>query len=77
MVIPYQTTDFGEFVQFEPLTLCPIDKTPIDLSLMTNEEIGLLNDYHRKVYDQLAPYLDEEEREWLACQCEEIGKSLC
>lgn len=77
MVIPYQTTDFGEFVQFEPLTLCPIDKTPIDLSLMTNEEIGWLNDYHRKVYDQLAPYLDEEEREWLACQCEEIGKSLC
>jgi len=77
MVIPYQTTDFGEFVQFEPLTLCPIDKTPIDLSLMTNEEIGWLNDYHRRVYDQLAPYLDEEEREWLACQCEEIGKSLC
>lgn len=74
---PYKTTDFGEFLQFEPLTLCPIDKEPIDLSLMTNEEIGWLNDYHHRVYDQLAPYLDEEEREWLASQCEEIGKSLC
>ena len=77
LVTPYKTTDFGEFLQFEPLTLCPIDKEPIDLSLMTDEEIGWLNDYHHRVYDQLAPYLDEEEREWLASQCEEIGKSLC
>ena len=77
LVTPYKTTDFGEFLQFEPLTLCPIDKEPIDLSLMTDEEIGWLNDYHHRIYDQLAPYLDEEEREWLASQCEEIGKSLC
>ncbi|MBR6885477.1 MAG: M24 family metallopeptidase C-terminal domain-containing protein, partial [Prevotella sp.] len=33
-------------------------------------------EYHQMVYDRLSPYLDEEERKWLAVQCEEIGKSL-
>lgn len=76
LVVPYQETAFGTFLQFEPLTLCPIDKSAIDISLMTNEEIGWLDEYHQMVYDRLSPYLDEEERKWLAVQCEEIGKSL-
>ena len=76
LVVPYQETAFGNFLQFEPLTLCPIDKSAIDISLMTEEEIGWLDEYHQMVYDRLSPYLDEEEREWLAVQCEEIGKSL-
>ena len=76
LVIPYQETAFGTFLQFEPLTLCPIDKSAIDISLMTDEEKGWLDEYHQMVYDRLSPYLDEEEREWLAVQCEEIGKSL-
>ena len=76
LVVPYQETPFGTFLQFEPLTLCPIDKPAIDISLMTDEEIGWLDEYHQMVYDRLSPYLDEEEREWLAVQCEEIGKSL-
>ena len=76
LVVPYKETAFGNFLQFEPLTLCPIDKSAIDISLMTEEEIGWLDEYHQMVYDRLSPYLDEEEREWLAVQCEEIGKSL-
>ena len=76
LVVPYKETPFGTFLQFEPLTLCPIDKSAIDISLMTDEEIGWLDEYHQMVYDRLSPYLDEEEREWLAVQCEEIGKSL-
>ena len=76
LVVPYKETPFGTFLQFEPLTLCPIDKSAIDISLMTEEEIGWLDEYHQMVYDRLSPYLDEEEREWLAVQCEEIGKSL-
>ena len=76
LVVPYKETPFGTFLQFEPLTLCPIDKSAIDISLMTDEEIGWLDEYHQMVYDRLSPYLDEEERKWLAVQCEEIGKSL-
>jgi len=66
LVVPYKTTDFGTFLQFEPLTLCPIDKRPIDVSLMTDEELQWLNDYHHIIYERLAPHLDEDERQWLA-----------
>lgn len=69
LVVPYRTTDFGTFLQFEPLTICPIDKSPIDTSLMTDEELRWLNDYHRMVYERLAPHLDDEEREWLYEAC--------
>lgn len=66
LVTPYRETSFGRFLQFEPLTLCPIDTTPIVWEMMGDEEIGWLNDYHRMVYERLAPLLDEEERRWLA-----------
>lgn len=61
----YMQTEFGKFLQMEPLTLCPIDTAPIDLQLMTQEEIDWLNDYHAMVYDKLSPLLNEEEKEWL------------
>lgn len=61
----YIKTEFGQFLQFEPLTLCPIDKTPIDLEMMSAEEKEWLNNYHQTVYDRLAPLLDEEDRTWL------------
>jgi len=66
LVVPYKTTEFGEFLQFEPLTLCPIDKRPIDTSLLTAEETDWLNSYHKMVYDRLSPHLDDDERRWLA-----------
>ena len=50
---PYKTTEFGEFLQFEPLTLAPIDTTPIDFSMLTKEEIEWFNQYHTRVYDCL------------------------
>ena len=59
-------SDFGIFLEFEPLTLCPIDTTPIDLSMLTAEEREWLNEYHRMVFECLSPYLDEEETAWLA-----------
>ena len=62
---PYKETAFGRFLQFETLTLCPIDKTPIITALLTPEETQWLNDYHQRVYDQIAPHLDESERTWL------------
>ena len=65
LIQPYKDTDFGRFLQFETLTLCPIDMTPIDVSMLTTEEIQWLNDYHQMVYDRLAPHLEEADRQWL------------
>ncbi|MDY4161848.1 MAG: aminopeptidase P family protein [Prevotella sp.] len=54
------------FLRLEPLTLCPIDTAPIDLSLMTKEETEWLNKYHTRVRTELLPLLtDEQDREWL------------
>ena len=65
LVAPYMETEFGKFLQFEPLTLCPIDKTPIVFEMMTPEEIEWLNAYHQHVFDSLSPYLSDEENRWL------------
>ncbi len=65
LIVPFTETEFGRFLQFEPLTLCPIDLTPVLPSLLSDEEIKWLNNYHQLVYDTLAPQLDEPHREWL------------
>lgn len=72
LVVKHSETEFGQFLAFEPLTLCPIDKSPIVVKLLTEEEQLWLNDYHRKVYEKLSPYLDEEERKWLESQTSSI-----
>lgn len=76
LVEKYKETEFGEFLQFTPLTLCPIDTAPVDLSMLLDEEISWLNNYHRLVYDSLSPHLDEEERAWLKDATKEIGVRL-
>lgn len=65
LITDYKKTVFGKFLQIEPLTLCPIDTTPIDTNIMLPEEIDWLNQYHQKVYEKLAPYLSETEKKWL------------
>lgn len=65
LIIPYLKTEFGEFLQFESLTLCPIDTSLIDLDMMLPEEIEWLNNYHDMVYERLSPYLTEDENIWL------------
>ena len=62
-------TELGRFLKFEPLTLCPIDKTPIDRSMLTPEEVQWLNDYHQQVFDRLSPTLEGEELDWLRDAC--------
>jgi Xaa-Pro aminopeptidase len=69
LITPYQETEFGKFLQFESLTLCPIDKTPIVVEMMTQEELEWLNDYHQHVFDTLSPYLSADEKEWLSDAC--------
>jgi Xaa-Pro aminopeptidase len=60
-----EETDFGCFMEFETLTLCPIDKTLIDKDLLTKEEIYWFNNYHQQVYEKLAPLLDDAHKTWL------------
>ena len=72
LIVPYQDTDFGSFLQFEPLTLCPIDLKPVDFSLLTENEKKWLNQYHAMVRQRLSPLLDEEHRQWLEKATREI-----
>ncbi len=59
------TSDFGEFLKFETLTLYPFDLKLFETEIMSDEEIEWVNCYHRKVYETLAPHLDDAERVWL------------
>ena len=72
LITPYKETEFGKFLQFESLTLCPIDKDPIIREMLLQEEIDWLNAYHQHVFDVLSPHLDGDEIEWLSKACEAI-----
>ena len=72
LIVPAETTDFGDFLKFETLTLAPIDTTPIVLDLLTEEERLWINNYHRRVFESLSPYLAGHERKWL----EEATRSI-
>ncbi len=72
LTVPYKETDFGKFLQFETLTLCPIDTRPIDLTMLNDEEKQWLNDYHRTVYERISPFIDNDEQQWLKAACKEI-----
>ena len=61
-----ETTDYGQFMYLEPLTMAPFDRDAIDVALLTEPELALLNDYHKLVYDTVSPLLDAEEQAWLA-----------
>ena len=74
LITEYMTTEYGRFLQLEPLTLCPIDKKPIDIAMLTDEELEYLNDYHATVVKALAPYLDDEMTEWLADACSPLTR---
>jgi Xaa-Pro aminopeptidase len=75
LMIPYKETAFGKFLQFESLTLCPIDKTPIVRSMLLPEEIDWLNAYHQHVFDTLSPHLDDDETVWLREACAPIDST--
>lgn len=68
----YMQTEFGRFLQFEPLTLCPIDLGCADISMLTVEEKQWINGYHRLVREKLSPLLDEDEKAWLEDQTREV-----
>ncbi len=65
LITAYKETEFGRFLQFEPLTLCPIDKRPIIREMMLQEEVDWLNQYHQTVFERLSPHLSADEAAWL------------
>ncbi|MDR3652014.1 MAG: aminopeptidase P family protein [Paludibacter sp.] len=71
-VIPAQKTEFGQFLQFETLTLCPLDRELIDITLLTEEEERWVDDYHEKVVASLSPFLNDTEKKWLDNKCRPI-----
>lgn len=76
LIKDYQTTEFGKFLQMESLTLCPIDLSPVDFSMLQTEEIGWLNDYHRDVFEKLSPYLEGDDLEWLKEATRPVDKAM-
>ncbi|MCZ4319000.1 aminopeptidase P family protein [Aequorivita viscosa] len=67
-----ETTEFGEFLGFAPITLFPIDRQLIDKALLTDSEIEWFNSYHQMVFRQLSPMLEKDEKEWLKVVCEKL-----
>jgi Xaa-Pro aminopeptidase len=67
LVICYEDeeTEFGKFLRFDTVSLCYIDKSLIDRSLLGEDEIRWINSYHSEVFGRLSPHLSEEERSWL------------
>lgn len=65
LIVPAESTAFGDFLKFETLTLAPIDTAPIVLEMLSTEEREWLNTYHHRVYESLSPYLEGNEKEWL------------
>ncbi|MEH6433484.1 aminopeptidase P family protein [Massilia sp. DD77] len=69
---PHERTEFGEYLAFETLTLCPIDTRCIDRDILRPDEIAWLNDYHATVRTRLAPHVEGAARDWLMLRTEAI-----
>lgn len=60
---------YGQFMHFETLTFVPFDRKGLDKSLLSEDELAWLNDYHASVYEKISPFLTNEEAEWLQEAC--------
>lgn len=69
LTVPAGEGMFGNYLQFETVTLCPICKKGIVKELLNTDEVQWLNDYHQRVYDSLSADLDSDERDWLRDAC--------
>lgn len=76
LIVRDRTTPFGSFLRFEPLTLCPYDLRPVDFSLLSEEEVNQINEYHNEVYKRLRPLLtDFEDITWLEKTTSAVSKA--
>ena len=72
VVVRAKSNDCGEFYRFETISYCPIDLNGVDVALLNNDEKEWLNNYHKKVYEKLSPYLNNDEKELLKIETREI-----
>ena len=72
LVVEDRENEFGKFLKFETVTMCPIDTKPVDVNLLTKEEKDWLNNYHKEVYEKVSPFLDAEHKEWLEEKTKEV-----
>jgi Xaa-Pro aminopeptidase len=72
LAVPAGSSEFGEFLRFETLTLCPIDTRCLDISLLRADEIAWLNAYHAEVRRRLLPLVDGAAKAWLELRTQEI-----
>lgn len=63
---------YGQFMEFEVLTMAPFDRYAIDVKMLNDDDRHILNCYHRTVYKNISPYLNDEEREWLENETKDI-----
>lgn len=73
LCVEKETTEFGVFLGFETLTLCPFFTETIDTTLFSKDELIWFNEYQQKVKESLLPFLDEEHSEWLTAMCKPIA----
>ena len=69
-------TEYGEFLKFDTITLFPIDQNLIEVSLLDNNEITWLNNYHAEVFERVSPFLDDEETAWMKDMCKPIVATI-
>lgn len=74
VTVPDMTTDFGDFYKFRTMTLFPFDLALFETSIMTDEEITWVNDYHKEVKNRLLPLLNDEEKAWLEKKTVELTR---
>lgn len=68
----YKKTDSGRYLSFETLTLFPFERVAINDSLLTNEEKGWINSYHKNIIEQFSQHLSPDENMWLKEKCKPI-----
>lgn len=70
-----EQSEFGRFLRFETLTLFPYDTNLIDIELLTDEELDWVNDYHKRVWEELSPSIsDKKTLKWLGKMTSAIGR---
>jgi Xaa-Pro aminopeptidase len=67
-----EETVYGQFLKFDTLSLCYIDKSLIDKSLLEHSETQWLDNYHAMIYEKLNPFLTDSEKEWLRKKTEPL-----
>lgn len=74
LVCKNELNEYGQFLSFDTLTLCPFDLDLIDLDYLNEDDIKEINKYHKEVYETLSPYLNDDEKKFLLKETRELCK---